>query len=56
MKNINTHNDNFIKHITNNLNNIRLTHTWREQITQNRNFTKDVKIKTNIKMQLRDMK
>ena len=47
--------DNFIKYITNKLDKIGMTNVWREQLIQNKDFSKDYKLMQNIKTRLKDI-
>ena len=49
------YNDPFIKYIINKLDNIGMTNVWREQLTQNKDFSKDIKLIKNIKTRLKDI-
>ena len=49
------YNDLFIKYIINKLSNIGMANVWREQLTQNKDFSKDIKLINNIKTRLTDI-
>ena len=52
---MNPPNDNFMKYITNKLNNIGMTNIWRDQLNNNKDLSKDKKVIKNIKKRLNDI-
>ena len=49
------YNDPFIKYIINKLDNIGMTNVWREQLTENKDFSRDINLIKNVKTRLKDI-